>query len=314
MSRLSLYLLGAPRIECDGEPIQVDTRKAIALLAYLAVTRERHRRDALVNLLWPESDRSHGRAALRRTLSALRGALAGECLETDRETVALNPDAEIWLDVDLFHHHLNECRTHGHPAAEVCPACLVSLEAAVSLHRGDFLTGFGLRDSLNFDDWQFFQTEALRREQVDALRRLVQGLCARGDLEPAIGYARQWLDLDRLDEDAHGQLMLLYDWSGRRAAALRQYQECARILESSLNVSPQDSLTELYQAIVEGRAPPPPIRQAQATLPVVQAILERVPHTPVGAKHVVTVLVADAGTSLSRMCLAARFMFMVASQ
>ena len=38
MPRLSLYLLGPPRIERQGRPTQVDTRKAVALLAYLAIT------------------------------------------------------------------------------------------------------------------------------------------------------------------------------------------------------------------------------------------------------------------------------------
>ena len=51
MSGLALYLLGAPRIERDGVPIRLDRRKATALLAYLAVTGVRHRRDSLVNLL-----------------------------------------------------------------------------------------------------------------------------------------------------------------------------------------------------------------------------------------------------------------------
>ena len=46
----------------------------------------------------------------------------------------------------------------------------------------DFLSGFSLRDSLNFDDWQFFQAEGLRREWGAALERLVGcllcGLCS----------------------------------------------------------------------------------------------------------------------------------------
>ena len=37
MSRLTIALLGPPRVERDGQAIQVDTRKAIALLAYLIV-------------------------------------------------------------------------------------------------------------------------------------------------------------------------------------------------------------------------------------------------------------------------------------
>jgi hypothetical protein len=37
MAELRIALLGPPRVERDGAPIEVDTRKAIALLAYLAM-------------------------------------------------------------------------------------------------------------------------------------------------------------------------------------------------------------------------------------------------------------------------------------
>jgi DNA-binding SARP family transcriptional activator/class 3 adenylate cyclase len=258
MSRLSLYLLGSPRIERDGEPIQVDTRKAIALLAYIAISGESHRRDALVNLLWPEYDQTRGRTVLRRTLYALRKALAGDWLDVDRENVGLNPHVELWLDVDQFHGYLDACQMHGHPTPEVCPACLAPLAAAVELYRGDFMSGFTLKDSFNFDDWQFFQAESLRREFAGALERLVRCHVAQGAFEPAIRHARRWLALDRLDESAHCQLMLLYAWSGQRPAALRQYQECVRILQSQLGAAPQASTTELHKAIAAGRVPEPP--------------------------------------------------------
>ena len=40
MAELRIALLGPPRVERDGAPIEVDTRKAIALLAYLAMHPE----------------------------------------------------------------------------------------------------------------------------------------------------------------------------------------------------------------------------------------------------------------------------------
>jgi hypothetical protein len=72
VSRPSLYLLGPPRIERDGVPIKVDTREAIGHLVYVAISGKSHRRASLVNLLWPEYDRTHGRAALRRSLAGDR--------------------------------------------------------------------------------------------------------------------------------------------------------------------------------------------------------------------------------------------------
>jgi DNA-binding SARP family transcriptional activator len=68
---LALYLLGPPRIDVDGEPVQISRRKVVALLAYLAVTGTLHSRDALATLLWPERSQSRARAYLRRALSEL---------------------------------------------------------------------------------------------------------------------------------------------------------------------------------------------------------------------------------------------------
>lgn len=195
MSGTKLFLLGSPRVERDGVSVEFDTRKAVALLAYLAIARERQSRDALAGLLCHEYSQSKARAALRRTLSALSGAREEGWLVVDRESVGLS-DSHLWIDVDRFHELLAECRLHGHLEAEVCSACLPPLTEAVVLYRDDFLFGFGLRDSFNFDDWQYLQTESLRRELAGVLDRLVRGHGAREEWEPAIGYARRRLTLD----------------------------------------------------------------------------------------------------------------------
>ncbi len=87
----SIFSLGAPRIEIDHRPVEVDTRKAIAMVIYLAVRGESHRRESLAALLWPEYDQTHAMGAMRRTLSALRKALAGEFLEIMRDRVEHSP-------------------------------------------------------------------------------------------------------------------------------------------------------------------------------------------------------------------------------
>ena len=106
MPQLTLHLLGTPGIARDGAPVAVDTRKATALLAYLAVTGRSHAREALAALLWPEYDDEHARAALRRTLSTLRAALDAPHLVIDRDTVSLNPGAGFWVDVTEFRRGL----------------------------------------------------------------------------------------------------------------------------------------------------------------------------------------------------------------
>jgi ABC-type oligopeptide transport system substrate-binding subunit/DNA-binding SARP family transcriptional activator len=245
MSHLVVFLLGPPRIELDGMPLDVNRRKAMALVVYLTMTGHHHSRDALATLFWPDYDQAQARAALRRTLSVLK-QLLGEWLEIDRESVGLKPDAGVWLDVSRFSHLVANCP----PSADLdCSACLAPLAEAAILYRDDFLAGFTLRDCPDFDEWQFFQNESLRRELAGALERLVTCHSARQEFEPAIAYARRWLSLDPLHEPAHRQLMQLYAWSNQRAAALRQYQECVRLLQEELGVTPSPETTALYEHI-----------------------------------------------------------------
>ncbi len=123
-------------------------------MAYLALTGRVHAREALAALLWPEYDDEHARAALRRTLSTLRAALSEPYLAVERESIGLISGAGVWVDVAAFNERLAACRTHGHPAADVCPLCLSPLAEAAELYEDDFMAGFTLRDSVNFDDWQ----------------------------------------------------------------------------------------------------------------------------------------------------------------
>jgi DNA-binding SARP family transcriptional activator/predicted ATPase len=278
MAALRIALLGPPRVELDGEPIQVDTRKAIALLAYLAVAPERHGRDVLAELLWPDHDQEHARGALRRTLSTLNKALGAGWLAADRTTAGF-ADTGFWLDVELFERLLESCRGHGHPPDDVCPDCAEPLREATRLHRGDFLAGFALRDSPSFDDWQYLQAERLRRELAGALARLVRIESDQARWDEAIEAARRWVAVDPLHEDAHRQLMRVSAWSGRRAAALRQYQACVRVLDEELGVAPLEETTAVYQAILDNRLPPP----AAATVAGTGAVAERPAAAPAPA-------------------------------
>jgi DNA-binding SARP family transcriptional activator len=242
-SALRLSLLGAPTVEVDGVPLAVDTRKATALLAYLAVEGGTHNRDSLAGLLWPDYEHERARAALRRTLSTLRAALGGGWLEIARDSVSLGR-AGLELDVAEFQRLAAAVR-------------LADLEQAAALHRGPFLAGFGLRDSAAFDDWQSFQAGTLSRELAALLDRLADERAERREWPKAIEHARRRLGLDPLHEPAHRRLMHLYAASGERNAALEQYRDCVRILHRELGVTPIEATTALYRAIREGAAEAP---------------------------------------------------------
>src|SRR5215213_8753659 len=98
MSYLKLFVLGQPRLERNEEPIELNLRKALALLVYLAVSGQPHSRDAMATMLWPESDGREGRARLRRTLHRLQQAIGDDVLDVGPEAMRLHPHAGLWLD------------------------------------------------------------------------------------------------------------------------------------------------------------------------------------------------------------------------
>lgn len=252
MSNLSLFLLGSPQIERDGVLISTTNNKAMALLIYLAVMGEPQRRDTLATLLWPESSQRIARSSLRRDLSVLKKVLVDDFVIADRETISTSTD--IWLDLNEFENYFSEFK-HGKSAT------VRTLRKAVDLYRGDFLLGFTLPNCSEFDDWQFLQTEKFRDQFAQCLQILATKLIHQQDYETAIPYARRWLSLDSLHEPAHQMLMRLYAFSGRQAAALRQYSECYQLLDDELGIEP-DAETQNLEAAIRARKFKSPAKQS----------------------------------------------------
>ena len=104
MARLSVSLLGAFGAALDGQPVSgLESAKVKALLAHLAVESDRaHTRQALAGLLWPEFPEASARRNLRQALFNLRRSIGDDRAETpfllaDRETLRLNPEADLWI-------------------------------------------------------------------------------------------------------------------------------------------------------------------------------------------------------------------------
>ncbi len=246
---LSVALLGPPHIEYDGRPVHFDTRKAVALLALVSMAEQPLSRDRLAVMLWPDSDDERARGALRRTVS-VTAAGVGDALVVSRSTIALD-ESLVRVDAVQFRRLL--------AAGDVG-----ALGEACALYRGDFLTGFAVRDSPDFDDWQNTTADDLRHRLSTALEVLVAARVADGGLDEALDLARRWVALDVLHEPAQQATIRVLAMTGQRSAALRQYRECVRALADELGVAPLRETTALYDDIRSGRLagstkPAPPV-------------------------------------------------------
>ncbi|MBE2201877.1 MAG: tetratricopeptide repeat protein [Anaerolinea sp.] len=240
MLPLHVSLLGGFSLLLADSSITLNSRKAEALVAYLAFGQRPFARDELAQFFWPESDPAQATANLRKLLSELRRPLAPYLL-IDRQSVALTL---YNLDTTTFNQLAAAVdREDG-------------LATAVALYQGDFLAGLYLRDSLPFDEWATLERERHQQTMLTALRRLTTHHLHQGQYEQALRCVARWLALDPLAEAAHRLAMRLHARRGRRNAALAQFSQCQRILEEELGVSPTAETVRLYYKIRE--TPPPP--------------------------------------------------------
>ncbi|HRF97455.1 MAG TPA: hypothetical protein PLZ51_19745, partial [Aggregatilineales bacterium] len=150
MAQLHISLLGTPQIQLNNAPIEFERRKAMALFAYLVITRQVHNREALASFFFPDGEPSRALAYLRNTLWTINKQLGDGWLEIERDTVRAIIHNGLWVDVLAFEGY--EAQTD-----------VQAWQSAVALYRDDFMRGFSLPDSDAFDEWQFFQSQSLRQ-------------------------------------------------------------------------------------------------------------------------------------------------------
>ncbi|HSF02437.1 MAG TPA: BTAD domain-containing putative transcriptional regulator, partial [Solirubrobacterales bacterium] len=203
-ARLSVRLFGGLSVSLrSGAPLPLPTRKAQALLAYLAVRPgQAHPRAKLATLLWGDAPDEQAHHRLRQTLFDLRKALPTTrpgCLVADARSLALSASA-VDVDVTSFERLV----TRATPAA---------LAQAATLYRGDLLEGLAVKEP-GFEDWLVVERERLRELALSAIGKLLVHHVEAGPDERAIQTAMRLLALDPLREEAHRGLMRLFARQG----------------------------------------------------------------------------------------------------
>lgn len=217
----------------------LNLRKGLALIAFLARANAMHGRDSIATLLWPDCDTATGRGRLRRTMHEINRIAGCELVVAQGDTLRL-ADADIRIDVAEFID-----RAAGNTRDD--------LICAADSYASDFLAGFGLHDSAEFDSWLGLQRETLRQLLVRTLERLGEVHAASGELDRAIAVALRQLALDPLQESVHRRLMQLYARAGQTSGALRQYDACVRVLEDELGIVPSAETQALYRTLATSR-------------------------------------------------------------
>jgi DNA-binding SARP family transcriptional activator/pimeloyl-ACP methyl ester carboxylesterase len=240
MSELALHTLGFPELHVDGRPGNLNLRKALALITYLAETHAPVSRETAATLLWPNADSTTSRTRLRRLLHRIDRAVGCPVIDVDRASIRLGSAVDLQLDSQLFEHACDRG----------------DFEKAASIYRADFLDGF-LLDSSEFDDWAFFRREALRSRLINALERIVLARSDAGHYSAAAEFSARLAELDPLSEVYARYLIRSLLLAGDRSGAERHYSALERRLCDDLGISPEPETQELMRSLGAATTPQP---------------------------------------------------------
>ena len=251
---LQLRLLGRfPTIviEDGGRCVQLRTRKAGALLAYLAMSRDfAAGREELAGLLWGEDAEQQSRQSLRQALAVIRREIGStEALVADARMVRLEPT--LWsIDARCFLGLASSSNRE-------------ELAQAASLFAGDLLSDIHL-DEEPFEEWLRGQRTRLQAAAGQLCRTFVEKPELVSDGEQAVALAEQLLALDPLREDWQRFAITLYARYRGRSEAVARANSFAELLQRELGVGPEKETRALLDSLKRDTPSPPPTPRAGA--------------------------------------------------
>lgn len=244
--KIEIFTLGGLTVLCDGrEAVGLASQPVRAsLLVYLAVEGSTTR-ESVVSKLWPDQDAQPARHTLSQTLYQLRQDLGGDWLHSDGEKLEVTP--ALWIDAEAFER--------GVDGAEH--------EESLTLYRGPFLDACRFVATNEFETWVDRHAARLARLHRRARRERLRELAAAGDTAAALDLARAWVEVDPIEDEAQHALIELLVASGRREAALRQYDEYAQLLGAE-DLQPLDHTRELAERLRQGEGVSLPLVESPA--------------------------------------------------
>ncbi len=227
--------LGPVEVSVEGAPAPPELlwRKNLALLVYLAYSPKRARtRDHLVGLLWGDKPESAARHSLNEAVRVLRKYAGEGGVESEGGQIRLADDA-VQQDTQRFETLVEAEDWRG----------------AAELIAGEFLEGFFVPGSNEFDNWLYGERQAWRQRSVDVLVKRAEQLLTGGDVRDAAAIAHRASALDSTSDVVARLAMRSAALSGDRAAALAIFEAFAARLEEEIGIEPDDETRVLAERV-----------------------------------------------------------------
>jgi predicted ATPase/DNA-binding SARP family transcriptional activator len=252
-SALEIRLFGIPCLLLNGHSVESLRRKNRALIYYLAAQEGQSTRERLLTFFWPDHERSAAQATLRTMIYDLRKKL-GDAFQADDQIIALSSGTVI--DTGDFLTALNS------PSSD-----LRNLIEALDLYKGNFLEGFSLPDSPQFDDWVASERERYQLMAMNGFADLSHRHETMRDYPVALESARRALAFNPFQEDLQRDVMRLLYLNGDRAGVIQQYESLRKLLDEEMGILPMPETRALYDSIINDTFILPPVETISQVSP-----------------------------------------------
>ncbi|MFN2459495.1 MAG: BTAD domain-containing putative transcriptional regulator [Candidatus Velthaea sp.] len=194
-------------------------------------------RETLADALWPDVDAEIVGHRLHLAVSGARAALKAAVPDIDPircsgGAYAWNPAVAIESDVELL---LRANRD----------ATRASMEAALDAYGGEYLAG-------ETAEWIYPLRVRCANAYVTLLERLAREALAEHDYARALDWSLRLVESDRAHEGATRLVMEAFAGSGRRGAAIAEYEALAAYLRRHLALQPSAETAALRDRIARG--------------------------------------------------------------
>jgi DNA-binding SARP family transcriptional activator/TolB-like protein len=249
--RLSVSLVGRLGLKLNGRPIELRTRKAGAVLSYLALSETKQEsRERLVGLLWSRSDEEKARASLRQVVRELRSVLeeAGYAgFVAERLMIGIDI-GQVDVDIESVLQLAEGERVH--------PLLLDTPQLDERLLEG--------MDDLDpsFRVWVLAKRQTIHERLMRSLETGLTGATVPGETKKK--FAAAIVNLDPTHELACRYLMRAHAEEGDTAGALRIYKALWDLLDRDYGMEPSPQTEELVASVKLGVFERPADHGAQA--------------------------------------------------
>lgn len=230
MVRIDIQMIGYPKTSLEGRNIQFRYQKSEAIFYFIVCSKsvDRYR---IMNLFWPEETEERARKNLRNALYSIRQAFDCNIINNSGQRLVSIADAiEIYTDCDSL----------WNPEAPLADSV-----------NGEFLDGFVIKDSMEFEEWVQQIRSQLRNTSISKLVFSLKEIVQKGENPEHI--CKELIRMDPYNEDAVRVLIQHFSVKGQFARCMEAYTHLARLLEDELSLKPEPETVRVFQQSVELR-------------------------------------------------------------